>query len=442
MKLYVYPQNKNMYDEYIEHSSPRYANSKDIGRELEVHTYENAVVLGQCKGWRTEDGINRFSEINSGCLDTDNQWIKDSETHFGQVDDYQIDTPIEYVDEEVLYGGFIIPHYGHFLTQSVLRLWAYFKNDYQGNKIAFSAGPGDIPQYAKDFFALVGIAKENIIFVRKPTRFKKVLIPEKAVMPDWGYYSKEFLVPFHKIRDNENIAAGTAERIYMSRCKFGGKARCFGEEAIEEVFRKNGFKIVYPEMLTLEEQVSLMKGAKHLAALNGTPLNNGFFAYPGLKVWSLSRCSSFNGQIVSAYLAGYDAAFIDVYYDILPVAHAVGPFVVGVSKELNQALKEENLLPGTAEEPVDKYFAGWIETYLANYLDDASLAKLLSVCRDKKERRMLAAVFSLYAQKLTWLRIWWLICWKLSKKEKKQKYKMFYKNSKNIKNIIVRLRME
>lgn len=43
-----------------------------------------------------------------------------------------------------------------------------------------------------------------------------------------------------------------------------------GEAYIEDVFRKNGFKILHPESMSLREQIAYLKGAKTVAGVIGT----------------------------------------------------------------------------------------------------------------------------------------------------------------------------
>ncbi|MCQ2741610.1 MAG: glycosyltransferase 61 family protein, partial [Alphaproteobacteria bacterium] len=62
-----------------------------------------------------------------------------------------------------------------------------------------------------------------------------------------------------------------------------------GEKEIEKVFKQNGYKIVYPEKLTLKNQIKCMGNAKEIVGVSGTGMHMALFAEKGTKITVLER---------------------------------------------------------------------------------------------------------------------------------------------------------
>lgn len=102
------------------------------------------------------------------------------------------DKKVEYLDEEIIYLGYINNHWGHFLIDCSTRLYYYLEHMDENHKYAFLVNENEYYQAIapiRRFFELLGIA-ECLIFIHKVTRCKKVIIPEQGYMIN-AYYSKQ-----------------------------------------------------------------------------------------------------------------------------------------------------------------------------------------------------------------------------------------------------------
>lgn len=181
------------------------------------------------------------------------------------------------IDGTFLYGGILLNNFGHFLLESIGRLWAYnlFKkiNPY----IHFYA-PWGIPDYKKkdhymyQLFKGFGIPINRLVFFTEIVQLKKVIVPEqkygfgKCRTPDSTFIN--FIQLFHL---PDRFKAGPdAEKIYVSRSALPfNQGRPLGESEFEKYLRSNDYLVVYPEKLTLYEQVTLYKKAKKIIFCDG-----------------------------------------------------------------------------------------------------------------------------------------------------------------------------
>ncbi len=66
------------------------------------------------------------------------------------------------------------------------------------------------------------------------------------------------------------------QRIYISR-KASGKRMILNEAAVEQLMTNYGYKIIYPEQLTLRDQINIFSRTSHLASIHGAGLSNMVF---------------------------------------------------------------------------------------------------------------------------------------------------------------------
>jgi capsular polysaccharide biosynthesis protein len=69
------------------------------------------------------------------------------------------------------------------------------------------------------------------------------------------------------------------ERIFISR-PMGAERLLEQHHEVEALFERNGFAIVHPEKLPIEDQIALFSGAKMIAGLGGSAMHNAVFASP------------------------------------------------------------------------------------------------------------------------------------------------------------------
>ncbi len=358
-------------------------------RELKVETYANATVLPYSK----KDVRNRADVGNTdtgGVFDKNfnivelskDRWAEDA-VKVGAPQHYDFGSDIEYIDEDVVYIGHFDNHFGHFLIESLKRLWIYL--DGNCNRRAVYISEKDSPYL--EIFEVFGIGRDRLMRVEKPTRFKSVAIPEESHLISSRHYNIKYLETFNRIRENSKGCG--YDKIYLSRAKFKNNA-IYGEEAIENIFKKNGFKIVYPETLSLKEQISLMKDCKHLAGIQGTALHLSLFAADNIELTCLYRCdSNFFIQIFINKVKNITGNHVAVYRNIFPVSSNSFPYIVGINEYMEEYLKSHSFTFDKSddkklnEKKFHEYIDDWVMSfhYMNNhfYLDPIDSADVIEL---------------------------------------------------------------
>ena len=332
--------------------------------KLIVLEYENGIVLPQ----KIVDDGPMWGL--GGVCDKNNTFVEESfydggwATHGGG---YVWDEE-DYVNDDVVYIGMYFSHWGHFLIDLSGRFWylqqlAKERCDF---KVAYLGDEEPAGNYLK-FFNLLGIAESQLYHVKKPTRFKKVLLPQQSFKScDW--YTDEFSKMFEGIyeavlRLNGDLSTvKDLEKVYFTRRSFSKAVYSeFGEEFFERIFNHNGYKSVAPETLTLEEQIYLWNNVKEIVCINGTiPLNVMFSFNENLKLTVLNKTSIFHeNPYILLQMRGIKAEFIDVYkepFKNYPKSLGEGPYLLNCTEPFTDYCKKSNIDLFIAEKSTKKYF--------------------------------------------------------------------------------------
>lgn len=249
---------------------------------------------------------------------------------------------VPYVDYDVMFLGEVHWHFGHFLLEHTDRLWAAMqKQNVQKFVFVFNKNAGKIPSWLYDFTSMMGIKCDDVLVIDKTTRFKSVLVPEPSVNKNaWTSLWPE---TFRYMADNVKDVV-CADKIYVSRDSLKHR-RTFGEKSVQSVFKKNGFKIVYPEQLDLPHQVAIMKNARVLAGCAGTALHLALFMKPGGRVVQIKRNSGYDDNCVSQYLicdaCGHDLDLIWASAEVEQTQHFTNvPQFISVGKYMQNWFEE------------------------------------------------------------------------------------------------------
>lgn len=224
-------------------------------------------------------------EYRHGVLDAEGRVVEGSGETDGLHAEELLKGDIPYVDATAVYlGPMRDEHYGHLLVESTARLWFWQEQCEDNNDIipVFSFWentdvPACFPSYVEELFSLYGGSlRHRMRCISRPTRFARVVVPP----PAWGvsFWTDRALHPFRRIA--AAVPPASYDKVYFSKAKFRacGVSPTYGEEVIEENFVANGYHIAYPEQLSVREQISLVKGARYIAGVSGTPLHNIIFS--------------------------------------------------------------------------------------------------------------------------------------------------------------------
>lgn len=260
----------------------------------------------------------------------------------GKIDEMINLSDVEYIDEDVVYLGDIPTQFGHFLYDSLQRLYFLLYDDHK-DKIAVY-----VPQqinYASHFiklYHLAGIAKDKLMSIVKPIRFRSVLVCQPSIN-----YTCRFHKRFKDVCDliRGNVPELPYEKIYFSRSKLRGNGVTYGEELFERIFEQNGYTIFYPETLSLTKQIRLMKNCKKLAGVSGSAMHLAMFAQDGLECAYFTRTSHpAYSQLTIDAMRKIKASYIETNASpfLLPICDS--PYLIDITLHMEEFLKNSKFV--------------------------------------------------------------------------------------------------
>lgn len=252
---------------------------------------------------------------------------------------YKVDSEqLDKVDEDVVFGGVAYSHFGHFLVETLNRLWWVVENKLFDKKVVFVKEK----KFDASFLTLVelvGIKKENIIYLDKATKFKTIQVPDQSLYY-YNYFYKEYVYPYQAIM--ENVTPGKDRKIYLSRTQFK-KKDIINEEYFEDFYRNLDYKIVYPEQIDIREQISIISGANEIVSTIGSVSHLLLFAKKNTKVVTLLRSRNYfnTTQAIVNQSKNLDYTFVDVTCNFLPHRYSASCYYIGPNATWKNFVKME-----------------------------------------------------------------------------------------------------
>lgn len=325
-------------------------------KKLTAKVYKNGYILP-----RKQIGCYPYTGIG-GCLNSNREFIQESadfdlpkendsfKYKFGGSYEFK---KYDFLDKKVVYIGLCQMHWGHFLIDSIHRLWYLIENN-EDVLVAFSGIDGnDEYTWRNNYLELLnlfGISSDRIIVISNPTMISELIVPEPSIWPG-KWYTLEYKSIFEHIIKNAklrfDIDKKTYDKVYFSRTKIADiQKQEYGENDIEKTFRDIGYKVFYPEQLSLLEQIFIIHNAKSIASLSGTISHQILFAKDGVELIYLSKSSILQYyQFPLNQMKDVNVQWIDVYNEPLrcyPISMGYGPFWIVKSQELVDFLCAES----------------------------------------------------------------------------------------------------
>lgn len=256
---------------------------------------------------------------------------------------------VKYSEDEVIWFGLFVKHWGHFLMELVGRMW-YLLENYQHQKIVYISRDNHFfDGVFTEFMTYLDVPPERIVRISEPKQFSKVIVPDYAATE--AFYSDQYRAIFKKVVERSgyrSVDFKWKKRIYFSRKHFFySKFKDFGETAIERAFSRSGYQSVVPEQLSLREQICIWNEADQIATINGTiPLNILFsFSHPELVVLNKTDLVHTNLLHVQK-ICNYVITYVDIYHPSfakLSKNLGEGPFFMYPSQHLRRFFTDSAL---------------------------------------------------------------------------------------------------
>ena len=337
----------------------------EVRESLQVWHGEKATILPLRKDPELQFG-------RGGVVDAEGNYVELSGIPLRVWNGYPVENP-EYRDQKVVYCGYMINQWGHFLIEGVCRLWYFLEQDSTIDKYIFFLDENEqreIRGNYRELLELLGIW-DKIEFINKPITYREVLVPELALRC-LTYYSPKLREMFDVIADNvvPDPSWQPLEKIYYSRSQFSkGIPFEFGYDLLDDFFAKNGYTILYPEKVPLSQMIFYIRNSKVVASLSGSLPHNMFFARNGQTVEIVERCTiNDDNQVDVNRIRDLHVVPIDANIPIYPI-NFVGPFIMGYTPELQHFAEDNGYCAPDPKYLTEKYYKKCFINYMKAYKD-------------------------------------------------------------------------
>lgn len=197
-------------------------------------------------------------------------------------------------DETVVFmGAFMMPHFGHLITEGMSRFWFFLTESSPAYRIVCGAPPFGASTVIKKIFKpgayhwqrflrCLHLDRSHFAVTMSPVRFRKILVPEAT----WVERNHTFPVHFDLTRTvAKNLIEEAAldpdpRPVYLSRNRLkAANLRYRNEELVEKYCRESGWRIIYPERLSLRDQAIIANKHAVFAGCIGSAFHTLLFRY-------------------------------------------------------------------------------------------------------------------------------------------------------------------
>jgi hypothetical protein len=244
-------------------------------------------------------GDQNRSVQKSGVIDADGQFVERSIT-WRNGTQVNVEPPmpdpatITELPGAWMYAGPLFGHFGHFLVESISRLWAVGQLKGQIEGIVFTPKFQNRPQHILSVYQpmLESLGVDvKILNLEDPTRVETLYVPQQ------GFGMFEMIEGAPEFRDfinanaGRNVTADGPEKIYISRSALPpARGSLLGEKQLEAYLEAEGYTIYHPQKDSFEKQMATYKAARYVISVDGSPLHmTGLVGDSGQKVACIAR---------------------------------------------------------------------------------------------------------------------------------------------------------
>ncbi|MDU8927569.1 glycosyltransferase 61 family protein [Alisedimentitalea sp. MJ-SS2] len=238
--------------------------------------------------------------IPSGVFDDGGTIVDNSRTLMGgprwsDIPPYPDPISVHSLPGRHLFGGVGRVHFGHFLIETIPRLWALDHLDPPVESVIFFPMHGrrtDMP-FGRTLRELIDLfcGDVPITMIDHPTEIAELVVPSQGVGHlNWSTGTPEFR-QFVRSRFEAAYKPDGPERLYISRTRLGNEDSLVDQEdAIEELMAAAGYTIFHPERYSIREQVEHLMAAKTVVGADGSAFHlAAHVLQPGTRVGLIKR---------------------------------------------------------------------------------------------------------------------------------------------------------
>jgi Glycosyltransferase 61 len=306
-------------------------------------------------------------------------------------------------EDEVVWGGQLFNHYGHFLCESVSRLWPILPGgELAGVPVVFASLPGqkgdDEPPFAREWLSAFGVRRVEAPEHGK-TRFARMFVPEPAWRLNAWIAAEIREIHLHARAGLELPVLPPREVVWLSRSGLGRHRRAYDEALLEWLLEPH-VSIVSPEAMPLAAQVAALEDARTVAGVVGSAFHTLLMTVDPPDCLYLCPPWGKDPYIAQHRLLEGHAEFAAVLGDVAWTRRARergSLFPLGFRVDVPAALRAlaETVLPDLLDDARLAAFAGSERHRSAGGEDelDAAVARVLLEPRSLTARMRLGAAF-------------------------------------------------
>jgi hypothetical protein len=210
----------------------------------------------------------------------------------------------ESVRQDFIYLGFLNPHFGHFITNTLARFWPLLIDPKQANILCHCPVNNDYLctlEFLKTMLRELDLTISNLVNFDRPTRIPKLIVPNTSLHEMFSVHSVfgDLCAYIGRGLWNPEEVDIVDQPIFFSKTRLSkGVGRFANEEDIVEVLDKAGVRIAFPEPLSFREQVRLLAMHKVLLGTTGPAFHTSVFSAPGRKIRALNQGPDVNSNFV------------------------------------------------------------------------------------------------------------------------------------------------
>ena len=340
-------------------------------RSLETQTIEGGIIA---------PSLDKEDKLGGGVFDRELKFVAGCDNLYHDKRDSSVELSIDRQEigrseEEVIYGGGLTCHFGHFISECLSRMWYLVERPNDRRRYAFLNLYGwKIGKWVYKLFDLLGLPEARILIVDKPLQFKTVLVPGQAACIKEDFTGK-FMLPYRRIA-SRIFPRDDVKKLFLTRGRdLHTKNHLSNQEYFEEFYRARGFKVVAPEKLSIGEQLALITGADEIATFLGTLTHWSLFCRPSVKFTMLTRYDTFNTRQVMINEANpIDWYIVSTARNVMYAEQGAGVNLLGPTESWQRYVRDHfgeeiginDRLPPAV---VDDYFSHWCKYFsLAQHL--------------------------------------------------------------------------